>query len=303
MSSQGQLIKFANCDINTISDGDEFKDYLKSLRAQEVDVITLQNVTTAVCRLRLTECLDVGEGYTLYYCGKRSQRSVKYYKVGVLLNNAFKNDVKLKLINSRMLLISFKLNNGQIVSVVSFNIPKKIGKNDMSFWFDFDKLFKIIGDEQLILFGGEFYATLGVDNYGYEEQHGGHGCGNCRNNNGENLLSSALMFKLCIVNTFFQQQLHNAGHILVRDHQLKHITKFTEREYSSSSSINCKLILMEISMLSVNQQEQIQQQQQQRQNFANLMSELVDVTLEENLEEYITAVQEYLPIFTSIIKQ
>ena len=80
-------------------------------------------------------------------------------------------------------------------------------EEEKAFWEQMDQELSATMDEERVIVGGDLNGHLGMSREGIEMMHGGWGICD-RDDEGENIVETAMAFDLAIVNTFFEKKVN-----------------------------------------------------------------------------------------------
>ena len=145
--------------------------------------------------------------YLLYYSGnnKKSENGV-----GIIVPKT--NNVKFTPINDRICKITTKVNNNQMLHIISAYAPtldksEKQPETREKFYSDIDSIIRKHKSRHITIIAGNFNAKIGKHNDNLNHLIVGKYGKGIPNNNGNHLLNFATINNLKITNTFFKHKL------------------------------------------------------------------------------------------------
>ncbi|EYC25573.1 hypothetical protein Y032_0011g1280 [Ancylostoma ceylanicum] len=173
------------------------RELASSLRSRHVDVCCIQET-----RWKGSKCVEIGDGYKLMYHGTTDRNGV-----GIVISEALRNHVtSIDCISDRLMAV--KVDTGKTVMRIISAYAPQVGctsEEKSSFYEDLEQYVHTIGDEEVLLLGGDLNGHVGEEREGFNRWHGGYGYG-MRNEEGQRILEFAAVSDLIIANTQFRKR-------------------------------------------------------------------------------------------------
>lgn len=170
------------------------------MRRRRIDVMCVQETKWSNLGNKARFLDFKSKDYKIYYHGTTNRNGV-----GIILEKQWQDKIiDIVKISDRLMMIKLVVQK-EVWNIASAYAPQTgCSTNEKNeFWSQLESLLQDIPTDEFSFIGADFNGHVGENNVGYEECHGGYGCGN---EQGEALLEVAKAYGLTIVNTWFRKK-------------------------------------------------------------------------------------------------
>ena len=176
-------------------------EIVETLSRRNIDVCCLQEVRWRGASARIITGKDCE--YKFFWVGNTKGIG----GVGILVSKMWIDKiVDVNRVNDRLMMIKLLVGK-RVVAVISTYAPQQ-GLSDVEkdkFYEDLISLVSKVGENDMLVIGGDFNGHVGKEANGYQGIHGGFGYG-ARNVEGERILEMGAALDMVVCNTFFKKQ-------------------------------------------------------------------------------------------------